>query len=320
MNRKTIDDLLYSQLVDDDELVGGMPADDSSGDLELPLQSPDIAEARANRDKEVAMANLAQGITQIGAGLSGQKADTSIYDAARKGAQTKVAETLTDASTRRKAVGDAVRAKLGKTKLVLADQQKKDAEARHDAERKEDKAWREGESEKSRDFMREMQENKPEQLSAPDRAYVTTLETKNANKESIANAIDAVMGQWDKYSDSEKLQQGRQLIKVLNSSEGQDAVGAEESKRLGAKLQFAMGNLTNDNPFQVGRDLKGFAQDANNTAKSLRAAAEANRKLVSDRVGQRTGKAPSQGGGGDGTLSPEKRKRLLELRAKRAKG
>lgn len=124
-----------------------------------------------------------------------------------------------------------------------------------------------------------------EKMSPDDRTFVTTLSTKNANKESIANSIDAVLSNWDNLSEDEQLTQGRQLIKVLNSSEGQDAVGAEEAKRLGSKLQFAVGNFLNDNPIQWGRDLPGFKADAQNTVKALRSGAAANQKLINQRKG-----------------------------------
>ncbi len=134
--------------------------------------------------------------------------------------------------------------------------------------------------------------------NAPSRAFknlpeesqqtITGLSKKNVNKDSIANQIDAVMNQWDAWPDDQKLQQGKQLIKVLNSTEGQDAAGAEEVKRLAGKLQFALGNLTNDNPVQFGRDLAGFKQDALNTVATIRSGVKANNALIDKAYGRQT--------------------------------
>jgi hypothetical protein len=107
-------------------------------------------------------------------------------------------------------------------------------------------------------------------------------------KASIKNQIDAVMGNWDKLSDDQKISQGRQLLKTLNSTEGADAIGAEEAKRLGAKLEFAMGNFLNSNPMQFGRDLPGFAEQARNTSKSIGDAMAANQRMIDEAYGRQT--------------------------------
>jgi hypothetical protein len=118
---------------------------------------------------------------------------------------------------------------------------------------------------------------------------ITELAKKNASKVAIKNQIDAVMGGWDKLSEEQQLQQGRQLLKTLNSPEGADAIGQEESKRLGAKLQFSMGNLFNDNPMQFGRDLPGFKQDAMNTSENLGKAMGSNQSIIDQAYGRETG-------------------------------
>ena len=122
-----------------------------------------------------------------------------------------------------------------------------------------------------------------ESLPGDERKVVETLATKNANKIAISNQIDSVLGGWDKLSDDQKLMQGRQLIKVLNSTEGADAVGTEESKRLGAKLEFAMGNLFNSNHIQFGRDLPGFKEQAGLTSNAIKNAVKANEQEISKR-------------------------------------
>lgn len=125
-----------------------------------------------------------------------------------------------------------------------------------------------------------------ENLPIDKKKYVENLATKNANKVSIANQIDAVMSKWDSLSEDQKIVQGGQLLKTLNSPEGADAIGKEEAERLGNKLQFAMGNFTNDSPMRVGRDLEGFKQQAMGTASSLRSAVSANQSEVDRSMGR----------------------------------
>lgn len=118
---------------------------------------------------------------------------------------------------------------------------------------------------------------------------VETLSSKNANKTAIANQIDAVMGGWDQLNDDQKLSMGRQLLKTLNSPEGADAIGVEEANRLGSKLEFALGNVTNSNPTQFGRDLPGFADQARNTSRFIKEAVQTNKDEI-DRI---MGRAPA---------------------------
>jgi len=119
-----------------------------------------------------------------------------------------------------------------------------------------------------------------EHLPLEEKKTVENLATKNANKISIKNQIDAVMGRWDSMSDDQKLAAGRQLLKTLNSTEGADAIGAEEANRLGSKLEFAYGNFTNSNTTQFGRDLDGFKQQAMETARNIGTAIDSNKAIV----------------------------------------
>jgi len=120
------------------------------------------------------------------------------------------------------------------------------------------------------------------------KAIVSDLSKKNASKIGIANQIDAVMSGWDELSDDQKVAQGGQLLKTLNSPEGADAIGAEEAKRLGSKLQFAMGNLFNTNPIQFGRDLEGFKTQALDTSDSLKKSISANQAIIDETMGNKS--------------------------------
>lgn len=127
---------------------------------------------------------------------------------------------------------------------------------------------------------------KGEYLPLDAKAEVDGLAKKNANKTAIANQIDSVMGNWDKLAPDQQVAQGGQLLKILNSTEGSDAVGAEEAKRLGAKLEFATGNIFSSNPVQFGRDLGGFATQARDTAKNIRGAATMNQTRIDELMGR----------------------------------
>jgi outer membrane lipoprotein SlyB len=124
---------------------------------------------------------------------------------------------------------------------------------------------------------------------------ITSLSTKNADKEAIASQIEAVMGNWDNLSDREKLQQGNQLVKTLNSTQGADAVGTEEAKRLAGKLEFTLGNFFNGNPTQFGRDLEGFKSDADLTVKAIRDSMNSNQKVIDKAYGRPTQADPKSG-------------------------
>lgn len=125
-----------------------------------------------------------------------------------------------------------------------------------------------------------------ENLPIDSKKMVETFATKNANKTGIKNQIDAVMENWDGLSEDQQLAAGRQLLKTLNSPEGADAIGAEEANRLGSKLEFAIGNFSNSNPTQFGRDLKGFKEQAMNTAKNLSDAVAKNQSEVDRLMGR----------------------------------
>lgn len=128
-------------------------------------------------------------------------------------------------------------------------------------------------------------QNKPQQLDIENRTTVTALATKNANANSIKNNLDSFIANVPNYTPDQILTQGRQLIKTLNSSQGQDAVGAEEAKRLAGKLEFAVGNFTNSNPTQFGRDLPGFIQQVKDTSTILGQTIGRNKELINQSKG-----------------------------------
>jgi len=150
-------------------------------------------------------------------------------------------------------------------------------------------------------------------LSKDDQNVISELSKKNASKISIANQIDAVLENWDSLPDDQKVTQGRQLLKTLNSTEGADAIGSEEAKRLGQKLEFVLIPRPSTN-FQAGRDLKGFFKQASDTSKSVRRAVNANQQEIDKRYSKTNSNAVNNQ---IPVLTPEQRRqRIDELRRK----
>lgn len=163
-----------------------------------------------------------------------------------------------------------------------------------DTEKQLDQIWKQKEfGLKQEELSIKRQESKSknsngEKLPIDKKKVVETLASKNANKLSIANQIDAVMGGWDKLSEDQKVTQGRMLLKTLNSPEGADAIGTEEANRLGSKLEFALGNFTNSNPTQFGRDLDGFKAQAINASKFIKQGVKSNKSEIDQAMGRQT--------------------------------
>lgn len=153
-----------------------------------------------------------------------------------------------------------------------------------------------------------------ETLPIDSKKFVESTSTDIAKRSGVKNMIDATTANWHNLTDDQKLASGRQLLKVLNSPLGADAIGAEEANRLGAKLEFAFGNFTNSNTTQFGRDLRGFFEQAKNTAQMIGTANESSQLEIDQRLGRRrapvpkssglTGGAPQGGGSGPAAADP----------------
>lgn len=107
-------------------------------------------------------------------------------------------------------------------------------------------------------------------LPVENQEQVKELAKKAATKTSIKNQIDAALVSLNDptIAYDQKIKTGQTLLKVLNSSEGQDAVGAEESKRLGSFIEFKLGNITQPGSF-LGRDLDKFVEQVGITSNNL---------------------------------------------------
>ncbi len=89
------------------------------------VTEPQVQKAREARDRDVALANLAQGFSQIGTSLASQgrvRPDPSVFDATRKEAETTAAETAKDVTTHRKSVFDSIKAKAAAEREKASEQ------------------------------------------------------------------------------------------------------------------------------------------------------------------------------------------------------
>lgn len=90
---------------------------------------------------------------------------------------------------------------------------------------------------------------------------VEGLATKNANMETVKNFMAAKQVELRKAiqegNEDNAVKVGQEMLKIINSPMGSDAVGAEESKRLGSFLEYKIANFTQPGSF-IGRDLDKF--------------------------------------------------------------
>lgn len=101
----------------------------------------------------------------------------------------------------------------------------------------------------------------PPKLDTVNEKQMEKLGTANAGLYNVRTAMQEALVKLNdpSISEDQKVKVGQGLFKLLNSAEGQDAVGAEEAKRLGSYLEFNLGNITQPGAF-LGRDLPGFTE------------------------------------------------------------
>jgi hypothetical protein len=131
-------------------------------------------------------------------------------------------------------------------------------------------------------------------LPPENQKQIETIALKTAGKKTIKNQIDSALTLLDDPSVDEnmKVTIGNQLLKTLNSSEGSDAVGAEETKRLGSLLEKKFFNIKQPGSM-FGRDIPEFVNQVKLTAGSLGQAVERNGAEIDNLYGrQARGVAP----------------------------
>lgn len=294
------------------EILNGSLADDDEENLLadptaiLPSATPELLAARQDRDKDVAMANISQGLTQIGAGLAGQKADTKVFDAARASAEKKATEALTDNVALRKTVSDAIKAKAAGKKALS------------------DEEWKKANFEQ-RDRMIEATANK-EEAARNKPSDANNLAAGYGKRMEQAEQVFDQLGEGgynraDKLSAIESNAAGVPVIgdvvrATIMSKESQQQEQAEKNF-LSAVLRRESGASISPNERSEGAT-QYFPRVGDSP--EVLAQKKANRQQAMESLKASSGPAWSQVpsvSSGAGGLSDSQRKRLNELRAKR---
>lgn len=98
------------------------PASSASLGDKPTLPDPNVMAAiRSRRDQDVSLANIGQGLTQIGAGFAGQKIDPTVFNSAKQVAQQHAGEALADEKNSRMAVSDFLKRKLQQANIDKTD-------------------------------------------------------------------------------------------------------------------------------------------------------------------------------------------------------
>lgn len=127
------------------------------------------------------------------------------------------------------------------------------------------------------------QDDAYKKLSKPDQIAVDTLGKSIADKTTIATQIDQQLANlkksWSEGNVDLAVTQGQEMLKILNSDMGKDAVGTEEANRLGKFLEYKLANFTGPGSFH-GRDVEQFFKQAAQKNNSIKAAIADSKKQV----------------------------------------
>jgi hypothetical protein len=114
---------------------------------------------------------------------------------------------------------------------------------------------------------------------------IKILANKSANKIDIASQMDSELKKfkeaYEKGDQTQALKAGEGMLKLLNSAQGSDAVGAEESERLGSLLKYQIFNFTGSGNF-FGRDLEGFYEQVSSKSNALKDSVAANKRRIEE--------------------------------------
>lgn len=175
---------------------------------------------------------------------------------------------------------EAKRASLEKKRV--SEKEAAELKLKQAAEARQEKRLDEEMNLKRQELHMKRGEDSFKRLPKENQEQIEGLAKKNASKASIATQIDATVSILDdpKVSEAIKVQEGRRLLKVLNSSEGADAVGAEEAKRLGGLLEYKLVNFFQPGSF-IGRDVNMFADQSRQASQSIKSAMQTNQGMIS---------------------------------------
>jgi len=264
------------------------------------------------RNTESAVDRLAKGL-QIVQSIYGMKVDSAKIDALRKEESNKATQLAFDNEIK-KAAADREAAKekeFDDPNASLAQL------ARTEAKRvgltvPENATYRQMQNAGLLDRVKEMQKhrndlslegfkkraeagNNPEKLAfqrlpEPAKKEIEKIADKNASKKDIRNLLDSALESLEDPSIDEdmKVAIGNGLLKTLNSKQGADAIGNEESKRLASFLEYKIANFTRPGSF-IGRDLDKFVEQVRHESRQLEKTIEKNNAEIDRLFGRSSG-------------------------------
>lgn len=131
-------------------------------------------------------------------------------------------------------------------------------------------------------------------LPTEQKEQVKILAQSMGKRQLAVNELEAGLKEFQAAkTDNDKQRIGRGMLKVLNSPENPDAIGAEEEKGIGNALRFQKLNLLGPGQF-VGTDFPGFETQVQAKIDIMKAAAEKNSKNIDGIYGR---VSPTTGGG-----------------------
>lgn len=131
-------------------------------------------------------------------------------------------------------------------------------------------------------------------LPTEQKEQVKILAQSMGKRQLAVNELEAGLKEFQAAkTDNDKQRIGRGMLKVLNSPENPDAIGAEEEKGIGNALRFQKFNVLGPGQF-VGTDFPGFETQVQAKIDIMKAAAEKNSKNIDTIYGR---VSPTTGGG-----------------------
>lgn len=132
-----------------------------------------------------------------------------------------------------------------------------------------------------------------ENLPKDKQIQIEKLSGKISDRKQIANDIDAALAQLDdpKLTSDQKIMVSRELAKTLNSSQGADAIGSEEAKRLLGLIDFKVFNVTEPGSM-FGRDLGMFTEQVRNNRNRLTESLGSSQRQIDEMMGRAPGLVP----------------------------
>lgn len=123
---------------------------------------------------------------------------------------------------------------------------------------------------------------------------VRSLAGKQGNVRTVNNLLKSTLKllRDPKIKEEQKIQKGMELLKVINSPMGADAIGAEESQRLGSFLEVVSTNRPGGylgTGFKLGRDLPGFTEAVDLKTQELDSLLGMNQERINELEGRPTG-------------------------------